>query len=223
MTCLRLTFLEKHYTLRYILNYLRHGELLCPDDKMFKNELLNEASFYQVQGIISLLTEGSITLSKIIMEKSQASTVMSWLPSGASCTLIFRASSDGKSAADFHRCCDNKGRTLIVIQSGEFIFGGYTSKPWTSRKCLIKYILVLRWKVYFHRVKPHYIIHGVHFHLLHLYRYHHRHHHHHHCYPIITELPPITIIIIIIIINGEGQLSNTPTVTSYLLVLSLVR
>ena len=142
MTYLGLTFLEKLYTLRYILNYLRHGELLCPDDKMLRNELLNEASFYQVQGIISQLTESLTKLSKIITENSQASTVMSWLPSGASCTLIFRASSDGKSGADFHRCCDNKGPTLIVIQSKEYIFGGYTSKSWTSRKCLIKYILV---------------------------------------------------------------------------------
>ena len=149
MTSLRLTFRDKHYTLRYILNYLRHGELLCPDDKILRNELLNEASFYQVQGIICQLTKSLITLSKIIMENSQAFTVMSWLPSVASCTLIFRASNDGKTAPDFHRCCDNKGPTLIVIQSGEFIFGGYTSKSWTSRKCLIKYILVLRWKVYF--------------------------------------------------------------------------
>ena len=140
MTCLRLTFLEKRYLLRYILNYLRNGELLCPDDKMLRNELLNEASFYQVQGIISQLTESLITLSKIIMESNQASTVMSWLPSGASCTLIFRASNDGKTASDFHRCCDNRGPTLIVIQSGEFIFGGYTSKSWTSRKCLIFFI-----------------------------------------------------------------------------------
>ena len=154
MTYLRLNFLEKHYTLRYILNYLRHGELLCPDDKMLRNQLLNEASFYQVQGIISQLKDRLPSVSKIIMESSQASTVMSWLPSGASCSLIFRASTDGKTAADFHRCCDNRGPTLIVIQSGEYIFGGYTSKSWTSRKCLVKYILVLRSNAYFHRVKP---------------------------------------------------------------------
>ena len=122
------------------MNYLRHGELLCPDDKMLRNQLLNEASFYQVQGIISQLKErlNKLHVSKIITNEDHSSTVMSWLPSGASCTLIFRASSDGKTAADFHRCCDDKGPTLIVIQSGEYIFGGYTSKSWTSRKCLIE-------------------------------------------------------------------------------------
>ena len=131
------------------MNYLRHGELLCPDDKILRNELLIEASFYQVQGIISQLQDPLTKLSRIIKNGDHGSTVMSWLPSVASCTLIFRASSDGKTAGDFHRCCDNKGPTLIVIQSEENILGGYTSKSWTSRKCLIKYILVLRWIVYF--------------------------------------------------------------------------
>ena len=140
MTSLRLTFRDKHYTLRYILNYLRHGELLCPDDKTLRNQLLNEASFYQVQGIISQLQDPFTKLSRIIKNEDHGSTVKSWLPSAASFSLIFQASSDGKSAADFHRCCDNKGPTLVVIQSGEYIFGGYTSKSWTSRKCLIKYI-----------------------------------------------------------------------------------
>ena len=140
MTSLRLTFRDKHYTLRYILNYLRHGELLCPDDKTLRNQLLNEASFYQVQGIISQLQDPFTKLSRIIKNEDHSFTIKSWSPSGASFTLIFRASSDGKTAADFHRCCDNKGPTLIVIQSEEYIFGGYTSKSWTSRKCLIKYI-----------------------------------------------------------------------------------
>ena len=113
---------------------------------MLRNQLLNEASFYQVQGIISQLKESlnKLHVSRIITNEDHSSTVMSWLPSGASCTLIFRASTDGKTAADFHRCCDDKGPTLIVIQSGEYIFGGYTSKSWTSRKCLIEDILVLR-------------------------------------------------------------------------------
>ena len=130
--------IQQTFTLRYILNYLRHGELLCPDDKILRNELLNEASFYQVQGIISQLKQPFTKLSKIIKNVDHGFTVMSWLPSGASCTLIFRANSNGKTAADFHRCCDNKGPTLIVIQSGGNIFGGYTSKSWASRKCLIK-------------------------------------------------------------------------------------
>jgi len=45
---------------------------------------------------------------------------------------LYRASTDGNTPADFHRCCDNKGPTLVLIKSGEYIFGGYTSKSWES-------------------------------------------------------------------------------------------
>jgi len=115
----------------YILDYLRNGELLCPDDKIVQKRLLKEAEFFQVQGIITLLEEKT-SLSAIIKNKNHHSTVMSWLPPGATCSLLYRATSDGKSPADFHRCCDNKGPTLLVIRSGEYIFGGYTSKSWKT-------------------------------------------------------------------------------------------
>lgn len=126
-------------TLRYILNYLRNGELLFPENKILRRELLNEADFYQVRGIIARLSENLTKLSKIITNEDHGFTVLSWLPPCASCTLLFRARIDGKTAADFHRYCDNKEPTLIVIQSGEYIFGGYTSKSWTSRMCSINF------------------------------------------------------------------------------------
>ena len=40
---------------RYILNYLRTGQLVVPEDKIVRRELLTEAEFYQVQGIIDEL------------------------------------------------------------------------------------------------------------------------------------------------------------------------
>ena len=126
------------------MNYLRNGELLFPENKILRKELLNEADFYQIQGIIAQLSENLTKLSKIIKNEDHGFTVMSWFPPCASCTLLFRARIDGKTAADFHRCCDNKGPTLIVIQSGGNIFGGYTSKSWASRKCLIKCNVVYR-------------------------------------------------------------------------------
>ena len=120
---------------RYILDFLRDGELLCPDDKTVQKKLLKEAKFFQVQGIITLLEEKtSLSFSSaIIKNESHKSAVMSWLPPGATCSLLYRAATDGKSPADFHRCCDNKGSTLVVMRSGEYIFGGYTSKSWESR------------------------------------------------------------------------------------------
>ena len=68
----------------------------------------------------------------MIKNETHQSALQSWLPPNATCSLLFRASTDGNTPADFHRCCDNKGPTLVVIKSGEYIFGGYTSKSWQS-------------------------------------------------------------------------------------------
>ena len=117
------------------MNYLRDGELLCPDDKTLRKELLAEARFYQVQGIITeLKTKSPFESSLIIENENHHSALISWLPPNATCSLLYRASTDGRTAADFHRCCDNKGPTLVVAKSEEYTFGGYTSKSWESRK-----------------------------------------------------------------------------------------
>ena len=48
--------------------------------------------------------------------------------------LIFRASDNDYLAKSFHRCCDGRKPTLIVIKSsGGWIFGGYTTQSWRGR------------------------------------------------------------------------------------------
>jgi len=48
-------------------------------------------------------------------------------------TLAFRASRDGFTGANFHKFCDNKGETLVIIKSqNNYIFGGYSPRSWTS-------------------------------------------------------------------------------------------
>ncbi|KAJ5080175.1 pep-cterm sorting domain-containing protein [Anaeramoeba ignava] len=45
----------------------------------------------------------------------------------------FRASVDGRDATTFHSKCDNKGKTLVIIETTEgSIFGGLTSIGWRS-------------------------------------------------------------------------------------------
>lgn len=49
-------------------------------------------------------------------------------------TLLYRASRDGFQAASFHAKCDNKEKTLTIVnaKSGQ-IFGGYTNAKWNSQ------------------------------------------------------------------------------------------
>ena len=96
------------------MNYLRNGQLILSDDRI-KEELLEEAKFYQVQGIIEQLemktatSRGFLGSSLIVKNETHQSAVQSWLPPNATYSLLFRASTDGNTPADFHRCCDNKG------------------------------------------------------------------------------------------------------------------
>ena len=50
--------------------------------------------------------------------------------------LLFRKSNNGNSFDEFHRLCDNQGKTLVLIQTdNNLIIGGYTTKDWnTSEK-----------------------------------------------------------------------------------------
>ena len=119
---------------RYILNYLRTGQLVVPEDKIIRKELLIEAEFYQVEGIINGLTARPFNDS-VILSSDQRQTLIGWLkdtPTSVSCNynLLYRASRNGWAASNFHSCCDNKGPTVTVVKSGNYIFGGYTEHQW---------------------------------------------------------------------------------------------
>ena len=47
--------------------------------------------------------------------------------------LIFKKSRDGDSFQDFHKFCDNKGKTVLLIETKEGRkFGGFTNNSWNS-------------------------------------------------------------------------------------------
>ena len=53
--------------------------------------------------------------------------------------LLFRKSINGNSFNDFHRLCDNQGKTLVLIQTlNNLIIGGYTSKDWDTSEIWYK-------------------------------------------------------------------------------------
>ena len=123
---------------RYILNYLRTGELIVPKDEVVRREILAEAKFYQVEGIINELTvepQPKSFKDSVILSSDQCQPLMNWLKDtgalkNASDILLYRASRDGWAASNFHSCCDNKGPTVTVVKSGNNILGGYTEKHW---------------------------------------------------------------------------------------------
>ena len=47
----------------------------------------------------------------------------------------FNARDHSYSAYSFHALCNNKGPTVTLVETGRYVFGGYTDQPWTSGKC----------------------------------------------------------------------------------------
>ena len=129
---------------RYILNYLRNGELLCSAElpSAIKKPLLGEARFYQVQSLVDELSPFPrvFNMSTIIRTRDQENALLTWLADepqlmDAKWTVLFRASRDGWEPEEFHARCDGMSPTLTVVRSrSNAIFGGYTEEEWSSRK-----------------------------------------------------------------------------------------
>ena len=122
---------------RFILNYLRNGELILPEGATFLKELEAEAKFYLIQGIVDELKPKTIRHfeeSEILTNEEHRSTLKGWLPPlDGEWRLLFRASQDDFATETFHSKCDNKGPTVTIVKSGNNIFGGFTEISWDSK------------------------------------------------------------------------------------------
>ena len=58
-------------------------------------------------------------LAPVLMSSSRSRFVKCW-----------HAKIDGWAASTFHSNCDGKGPTVVIIQVGSYVFGGYTDKSW---------------------------------------------------------------------------------------------
>jgi len=74
----------------------------------------------------------------LLLDGEFSDIIHEWLPD-KEFTLIYQADradrpgSDGFRAADFHRECDNRGATLVVITTTEeYVFGGFNPDSWSS-------------------------------------------------------------------------------------------
>jgi hypothetical protein len=60
--------------------------------------------------------------------------------SSSAAGLLYRSTRDGANANAFHYRCDDQGPTLTLIKdSYGFVFGGYTSKSWSSPLTIEKF------------------------------------------------------------------------------------
>jgi len=50
-----------------------------------------------------------------------------------SATLLMNSERDGGTPSVFHRLCDGKGPTLVLVKSGLYVGGGVTDKSWDTR------------------------------------------------------------------------------------------
>merc|ERR1712096_4427 len=81
-----------------------------------------------------------------IMTIAQQQMLLNWLPSKF-WALIYRGSEHGWCANDFHRICDGKGPSVVVIRTDcGNILGGYASKSWTSNPASDERLFETKWK-----------------------------------------------------------------------------
>lgn len=68
-----------------------------------------------------------------LLNAAQDKQLMAFYGGAGGWQLCYRGSRDGFKAADFHRQCDGKSETMVIIRSSNGnLFGGYTPMDWTS-------------------------------------------------------------------------------------------
>lgn len=77
--------------------------------------------------------EVNLSSNSIILVESDISHIKTWIGVNCSLELIYQGSRDGYSSTDFHRKCDEKGHTVVVmLTSFNKVIGGFSAINWTS-------------------------------------------------------------------------------------------
>eukprot|EP01114_Cavostelium_apophysatum_P013813 TRINITY_DN3434_c0_g1_i1.p1 TRINITY_DN3434_c0_g1~~TRINITY_DN3434_c0_g1_i1.p1 ORF type:complete len:326 (+),score=52.32 TRINITY_DN3434_c0_g1_i1:40-1017(+) len=129
-------FIDRNPTyFSYILDYLRTGKLLIPKKDHIREAVLIEAEFYNLEGIVQLLGKKSAldcTRDSLILRGDEKLQIEKWLGRPIKWKLLYRGSRDGFKGRDFHQHCNQKGPTVTVIKSSEYVFGGFIASNWSS-------------------------------------------------------------------------------------------
>ncbi|CAF4188122.1 unnamed protein product, partial [Rotaria sordida] len=119
----------------YILEYFRTNTvpINVMKDETLLNSLFIEAEYFRLYSLMDRLgiiyfPNGSLLqpTHQRKLNEFNGNIYQRW-------ELIYKASRDGFGANAFHSCCNNQGPTMTIVQSNNnYLFGGYTSIPWTS-------------------------------------------------------------------------------------------
>jgi len=122
-------------TFEYVLDYLRTGDLFIKSDaKLLRLHLLDDAKYFELpQEVTDYLQWKPINgidlrLSEVAYLNGQLKLIKMKMGE-----VLYDASQDGDSSGVFHRLCDNKGPTVVIIQTNTGnVFGGFSSASWSS-------------------------------------------------------------------------------------------
>ena len=138
----QIKFIDRDPTyFNYILDYLRNSneKLSLPDDEFILKKILREAKYFMLDGLSMKLEDYlpllSIELDSLILSKIQVKDLIKLcgFRDQDKWKMLYRASKDGFSAANFHTKCDGQSNTLTIIKSTNGkIFGGFTTKSWSQ-------------------------------------------------------------------------------------------
>ena len=95
-------------------------------------QALSTRLYYLGYGLTNVPVPGNLKKSSSILKGKITfiKQLQKWLGEKCKWNLCYRASRDGWSAQDFHRHCDNKGPTVVLVKVNDCIFGGYTDQHW---------------------------------------------------------------------------------------------
>ncbi|KAJ5074416.1 pep-cterm sorting domain-containing protein [Anaeramoeba ignava] len=112
--------------------------LILQNDNEENGEELNKFIEKEKEDIVVFKSRLSLSTSSIIQEQEHFNKLKEWINDNDFFSKMkkgFSATRDGFDCENWHKKVDNKGKTLVLIQTNDnFIFGGFTRIGFTNNK-----------------------------------------------------------------------------------------
>lgn len=85
------------------------------------------------EGLMKGMAQVMAAMSEMMQQKLATATPQGQGQGQGEVWLLWRGSQHGFTADEFHKRCDNQGRTLVLVRaSNGSVFGGLSTAPWQS-------------------------------------------------------------------------------------------